>query len=56
VTERALIEHCRQNLIKWSCPREVTFRRDLPRTRIGKIDYRALVQEDIAERKANEAP
>jgi long-chain acyl-CoA synthetase len=21
-TERALIEHCRQNLIKWSCPRE----------------------------------
>jgi long-chain acyl-CoA synthetase len=53
-TEQALIEHCQKNLIKWSCPREVRFRRELPRTRIGKIDYRALVQEDIAERKTKE--
>ena len=31
-TERALIEHCRERLIKWSCPREVEFRRELPKT------------------------
>ena len=47
-TERALIEHCHKQLIKWSCPREVEFRRDLPKTRIGKIDYQALVPEHIA--------
>jgi len=29
-TEKALIEHCHQDLIKWSCPRELEFRRDLP--------------------------
>lgn len=46
--EKALIEHCHKQLIKWSCPREVEFRRNLPKTRIGKIDYKALVHEHIA--------
>lgn len=46
--EKALIEHCRKQLIKWSCPREIEFRRDLPKTRIGKIDYKALIREHIA--------
>jgi long-chain acyl-CoA synthetase len=45
-TEQALIEHCQKSLIKWSCPREVKFKRELPKTRIGKVDYRALVLED----------
>jgi long-chain acyl-CoA synthetase len=44
-TEQALIAHCRERLIKWSCPRDIEFRRLLPRTRIGKIDYRALAAE-----------
>jgi len=40
-----LIAHCRANLIKWSCPREVEFRASLPTTRVGKVDYRALQLE-----------
>ena len=44
-TEAALIAHCRERLIKWSCPREVEFRASLPKTRIGKIDYRELMDE-----------
>jgi long-chain acyl-CoA synthetase len=40
--EAELIEHCRAELIKWSCPREVEFRSSLPRTRVGKVDFRAL--------------
>jgi len=47
-TAKALIEHCQERLIKWSCPREIEFRRDLPKTLIGKIDYKALVREHIA--------
>jgi long-chain acyl-CoA synthetase len=43
-TERALIEHCRERLIKWSCPREIEFRSELPKTKIGKIDYKDLVR------------
>lgn len=46
--ERELIEFCRQRLIKWSCPRAVQFRQALPRTRLAKVDYRALAQEAAA--------
>jgi long-chain acyl-CoA synthetase len=43
-----LIAYCRERLIKWSCPREVVFRDVLPKTRVGKIDFTALVREDVA--------
>lgn len=45
-----LIAHCRGQLIKWSCPREVEFRESLPTTRLGKIDYRALAEAEHARR------
>jgi long-chain acyl-CoA synthetase len=48
---RALVAHCRERLIKWSCPRTVLFRAELPKTRIGKIDYRR-VAEDAARAAA----
>jgi long-chain acyl-CoA synthetase len=47
-TAQALIDFCRERLIKWSCPREVEFRTELPRTRVGKVDYKVLVQEHVA--------
>ena len=53
-TEQALIEHCQRSLIKWSCPREVKFERELPKTRVGKIDYRVLVQEHVAKHGTKE--
>jgi long-chain acyl-CoA synthetase len=40
-----LIAHCRERLIKWSCPRDVVFRAELPLTKIGKVDFRALEAE-----------
>ncbi len=54
-TEAALITWCRERLIKWSCPREVEFRAELPKTRVGKIDYRALVTEHMAKHPKAEA-
>ncbi len=44
---KALIDHCRENLIKWSCPREVEFRESLPLTRVGKIAYTELQKQEI---------
>jgi long-chain acyl-CoA synthetase len=38
-----LVAHCRGRLLKWSCPREVEFRRELPLTRAGKVDVAALL-------------
>jgi long-chain acyl-CoA synthetase len=39
-----LIQYCRDRLIKWSCPRDVEFREELPKTRVGKVDFVALSQ------------
>jgi long-chain acyl-CoA synthetase len=47
----AIIAHCRDNLIKWSCPREVQFVGALPLTKVGKIDYRELVRRHEAQAK-----
>ncbi|HXV57524.1 MAG TPA: AMP-binding protein [Gaiellaceae bacterium] len=46
-----LIEHCRRRLIKWSCPRAIEFRDELPKTRVGKIDFTTVARE-AAERRA----
>ena len=54
--EKELIEFCCGRLIKWSCPREIEFRADLPTTRIGKIDYKTLVREHVAKLAAKDAP
>jgi len=39
--------HCRKELIKWSCPREVVFLRELPKTRLGKVDFAALSRQEL---------
>ena len=46
--EKALIAHCRERVIKWSCPREVAFLDTLPLTKVGKVDYRELVRRHAA--------
>ena len=33
--EQELIDYCRSQLIKWSCPRNMEFRHELPKTRVG---------------------
>lgn len=50
--EIELINHCRGHLIKWSCPREIEFRGELPKTLVGKIAFNVLEQEEIASLKA----
>jgi long-chain acyl-CoA synthetase len=47
--ERTLIEYCRDNVIKWSCPRQIGFIDALPLTRVGKVDYRELVRRHGAK-------
>jgi long-chain acyl-CoA synthetase len=49
--EKTLIGHCREHLIKWSCPRDIEFRNALPLTMVGKIAYTVLQQEEIAKMK-----
>jgi long-chain acyl-CoA synthetase len=50
--EKALIAHCQEHLIRWSCPREIEFRNDLPCTLVGKIAFNTLEQQEVAKLKA----
>jgi long-chain acyl-CoA synthetase len=52
--EEGIVAHCRERLIKWSCPREVEFVDSLPLTKVGKVDYRELARRHGA-REAEQA-
>ncbi len=51
--EKELIEHCRKHLIKWSCPREIEFRTELPHTLVGKVAFNVLEREEAAKTGQN---
>jgi len=47
---KELLELCEKNLAKYSIPKEWEFRKSLPKTIIGKVDFRKLQQENIEKR------
>ncbi|EGA89058.1 long-chain-fatty-acid--CoA ligase [Planococcus donghaensis MPA1U2] len=53
VTEEELNTYCREQLASFKVPRIYEFRKELPKTAIGKILRRSLVDEEVA--KQNEA-
>jgi len=50
--EKELINFCQQNLLKWSCPREIEFSKQLPKTLVGKIDFKILEEQEKIKLKA----
>ena len=46
LTEKAVIDHCRENLTGYKVPKVVEFRNELPKTNVGKILRRALRDEE----------
>jgi long-chain acyl-CoA synthetase len=55
LTAEALIRHCREHLTGYKVPREVEFRKDLPKTNVGKILRRELRDQAKAESAAKKA-
>lgn len=41
-----IYDHCAKNLAKYSLPYEIEFRKDLPKTLVGKVAYRKLEEEE----------
>ena len=41
-----LLRFCGDHLIKWSCPKEIAFRKEFPKTLVGKVAYRELEREE----------
>ena len=46
-TEDEIMEYCRQNLAYYKVPKFIEFRQELPKTMVGKILRRVLVEEEL---------
>ena len=46
----SILEHCRKNIAKYALPREFEYRKDLPRTLVGKVAYIELEKEEQEKR------
>ena len=52
LTAEELRAFCKQNLAPYKVPREFEFRDELPKTVVGKVLRRVLVEEELAKRAA----
>jgi long-chain acyl-CoA synthetase len=50
-TQEEIIEYCAKKLAKFKLPTEVEFRKELPKTNVGKILKKDLRQEELKKRK-----
>ena len=44
-------EYCKKNLASYAIPREFEFRKSLPKTLIGKVDFKRLREEAVEDAK-----
>ena len=49
-----LMAHCRKHISRYALPSEIEFRDSLPMTRIGKVAFNVLEQEELAKLSASE--
>ena len=45
--EKELKEYCEKNLAKYMIPKKFEFRDSLPKTMVGKVNYRELEKEEL---------
>ena len=50
-TQEELIEYCKDKIAKFKLPTEIEFRKELPKTNVGKILKRDLKSQEIAKRQ-----
>jgi long-chain acyl-CoA synthetase len=46
-TATEILEYCRQRLAKFKVPKQVEFRAELPKTLVGKVLRRKLLEEEV---------
>jgi long-chain acyl-CoA synthetase len=50
-TQEELLEFCINRMAKYKFPTEIEFRKELPKTNVGKILKKALREEETKKRK-----
>lgn len=56
LSEAGVVEHCRRELTAYKVPKAVEFRESLPRTVVGKVLRRVLLEEERAKQGAEQKP
>jgi long-chain acyl-CoA synthetase len=49
-TAADILEHCRKHLARFKVPKKVEFRKELPKTLVGKVLRRVLIEEELKKR------
>ena len=49
-TEAEILEYCRKELAKFKVPNRVEFRKELPKTMVGKVLRRVLLEEELKKK------
>jgi long-chain acyl-CoA synthetase len=50
--KEALLAYCRKHIAKYAMPCDIVFKKDMPKTLVGKVAYRVLEEEEIQNNKA----
>lgn len=53
--KESIMAHCRLHIAKYALPCEIEFRKELPKTLVGKIAYTVLEKEEAERREQNAA-
>jgi len=49
----SIYEHCKKNIAKYAMPAEFEYRKELPKTLVGKVAYLELEKEEQAKREGS---
>lgn len=52
--EKVIMTHCEKTMLQYAVPREIEFRTDLPKTKVGKIDFVSLERIELEKITAAE--
>ncbi len=52
--KQEILDYCSGRIAKYAMPREIEFRKELPKTLVGKVAYRVLEEEANAAAPANQ--
>mgnify|MGYP004577849071 CR=1 FL=1 len=50
--KQEILDYCSGRIAKYAMPREIEFRKELPKTLVGKVAYRVLEEEEKAKQAA----
>ena len=48
---KRILEKCKDNVADFAMPREIIFREELPKTAMGKVNFKALTKEISSQKK-----